>query len=136
MARSSRSDFTLVVIGLREFERELRLADPQFPRELRVRNKTSAEIVADEMRERVPVRGGRLKGSIKAGASSRSAYVKAGTPKTVPYALPINFGWKARNIESQEFTYSAIEAKNEEVVEQYGEAIDDLMRRAFPKGVL
>lgn len=134
MARSSRSEFSVFVLGMRDFERELRAADPQFPRELRRRNKASAEIVAEEARSRVPVRSGRLKGSIKSGASSRSAYVKAGTEAKVPYALPIEFGWKARNIEPQPFIYPAIEEKNEQVVEQYGDGIDDLMRRAFPEG--
>lgn len=128
-----RSAFSVDVIGLRDFQKELRNLGPEWPRELRAANKQVAELVAEEARARVPVLSGRLKKSIKAQAQTRSSYVKAGTNARVPYALPIEFGWPSRNIQAQPFIYPAIAAKSDEVVEAYGDAVDEVADRAFPR---
>lgn len=99
---------------------------------MRAANKQVAEIVAAEAKRHVPLLSGDLKKSISAVASEGAAYVKAGTEKRVPYALPIEFGWKARNITAQPYMYPAIEAKQMEVIDAYAKAIN-VLNRAFPE---
>lgn len=140
MAKAKKSAFSLDVQGLKDFQRDLRAADKELdsdysPR-LRAANKAVAELVAVEARSRAPVLSGRLSASIGAGASGRSAYVKAGTPGRVPYAPIQEFGWPGHGISPQPFLYPAIAAKSESAVEEYAESIDAIMRPVFPEGSL
>lgn len=124
------------VVDIRGFNRELKRAGTEFPRELRAANKATAEVIVPEMQRRVPKgESRRLFGSIGVKASTRDAYVKVGSQVRVPYAFPVNFGWPSRGIPAQEFVYSSIEAKDSEIYDKYEDAIDDLVRRAFPEGV-
>lgn len=52
----------------------------------------SAELVAQRGRTLVPVRSGRLLGSIRTAKQLRKAVVRAGS-SSVPYANPIHWGW-------------------------------------------
>ena len=98
---------------------------------MRGANKEAAEVVAKDARSRAPKLSGRLAKSIKAQASTRSAYVKAGTAARVPYAAVQEFGWPGHNIEPQPFIYPAIAAKNDEVVEKYDELLWDILNNVF-----
>ena len=99
---------------------------------MRGANKEAAEVVADDARGRARVGAtGRLRGSIKAQASTRSAYVKGGTAARVPYFAVHEFGWPAHNIEPQGMIYPAIAAKNDEVVEKYDELLWDILNNVF-----
>jgi HK97 gp10 family phage protein len=139
------------VVGLREFRRELKQAGQQFPKELRQANKEAAEIVTGDARRRAPrgphLGGGRVRpivASIRALASQGRGQIAVGGVST-PHGPVLEFGGTiprrgdtgARTqVRAQPFLYPALAAKRDEVVEFYGNAVDRLMRRAFPRGAL
>lgn len=87
------------------------------------------ELVADKAGDLVPRVSGRLAGTIRATRSKTSAAVLAGGRSLVPYAGPIHFGWRARNIEPQPFLYDALDDRRGEVLRRYQDGIGDLVRR-------
>lgn len=127
------------VVGLRDFQRELRRVNAEFPKELRQANKDAAELVAASTRRSFASRGGvapKVAASVKALAQQRSATVKIGGAR-YPYAMGSNFG----SVKFKQFPppvkpdhslYRTIAAQQERVVDAYAAAVDRLMRRAFP----
>lgn len=91
-------------------------------------NKAAAEVVADTARRRVPVLTGRLRKTLRAGATQRTGTVSAGS-RLVPYAGPIHFGWPERNIEPQPFIYDALDERKGAVVELYEKRVEELIRK-------
>jgi hypothetical protein len=67
-------------------------------------HKGAANIAADGARRRAP-RGpkGWLLASIRAGATQRAAFIRAGNNSRVKYGGPINYGWRKRNIKPNPF---------------------------------
>ena len=86
------------------------------------------EVVADRAEELVPRLTGRLAGSIRATRTKTSAAVVAGR-RLIPYAGPIHFGWRARNIEPQPFLYDALDDRRGEVLRKYRDGVDTLIHR-------
>lgn len=127
------------VHGVREFQRELRAAGREWPKELRVASRDAAEVVATGARRSFESRPGvapKVADSVKVLAQQRSAAVRIGGRRW-PYAMGSEFGSKRY----RQFPpprrggyslYATIAATRDEVVEQYAEAVDRLMRRAFP----
>lgn len=101
----------------------LRALAKDAPEDFQAAGVEAAEVIADEMRQRVPRRSGKLAGTIRTGASRRSPWVAVGSAGA-PYVFPINFGWPARNIESQEFVYESIGATAEYSLKAYENALD------------
>jgi hypothetical protein len=114
---------TVQVRGARELRRAIRQAqDKDLKKELSRAHKSAADIVANEAKRIVPRRSGRLQGSIRPGGTQTSGVVRAGKA-AVPYAGVIHFGWPRRNIRPNTFLYDAADARVDEVVAQYEEAI-------------
>lgn len=126
MARGNRP--RIEVHGARELERAMRHVQDGL-KDLKDLNEAIGQMVADEARERVPVRTGALRGTIRPARRARGATVRAGSRK-VPYAGPVHFGWPARNIDPQPFLYDAIDARRGEVIEAYRDRVDTLIREA------
>lgn len=134
------ADSRIRVDGLKELQTALRQADKDFPKELRLANKEAAEVVAAATRSSFATRPGvapKVAASVKALAQQRNASVKIGG-NAYPYAMGSNFG----SIRFKQFPpvkrpdyslYSSIADKRDETVEVYGEAVDRLMRKAFPR---
>ena len=55
--------------------------------------------------------------SIRSTKSATRAGIQAGGRGLEPYAGPIHFGWRARNIEPQPFLYDALDDRRGEIVE-------------------
>lgn len=76
-----------------------------------------------------PRSGGRLKASIRPGATTKAGVVKAGSSR-VPYAGPIHWGWPRRNIKAQPFLTTAAKATEPVWMAEYKrhmeEAIDQV----------
>lgn len=127
------------VDGLRDLQRELRALDASWPKELRLANKEAAEVVADATRASFASRPGvapKVAASVKALAQQRNASVRVGG-KRWPYAMGATFG--ARRFKQfppfKQGGYSLfpqIKSERAKVVEVYGDAVDRLVRRAFP----
>lgn len=88
-----------------------------------------AELVEDRAEDLVPVASGRLRDTIRTSRRKTGASVLAGGRSLVPYAGPIHFGWRARNIEPQPFLYDALDDRRGEVIERYQDGIGALVRR-------
>jgi hypothetical protein len=115
------------VEGLKELSRALKRMEGNV-QDLTAVNRDAAGLVASRAMSRAPVRSGRLKKSIRAGASKSRGYVAAGR-KLVPYAGPIHFGWHRRHIVPNPFIYEALDERHDEVVAKYEKEIGDLVRR-------
>lgn len=63
---------------------------------------TIATEAAARISRHAPRRSGRLGGNIRGNRAQSKAVVRAGGA-AVPYAGPINYGWRARNIEPAHF---------------------------------
>ena len=101
--------------------------------------KSSAEAVMNEARLLVPVRSGKLRDSIRIGATARGKVtIQAGNNRSsrsgVPYANPIHWGWFKRNIKPQPFFVKALGLTRGEVYENYfrqmSKLIEEESRRA------
>lgn len=129
------------VEGLKDFQRALKDAGGDFPKELRLASKEAAKVVATGTRQSFLSRAGvapKVAASVKVLASQRGAAVRIGGNK-FPYALGSNFG----SVRFRRFPmfaghgsdyslYKTIKAKRDEVIEVYGEAVDRIARKAFP----
>lgn len=94
--------------------------------------KNAAQVVVNEAKTLVPVRTGRLRDSIRVGATARSKItISAGNNRTtnsgVPYANPIHWGWFKRNIKPQPFFVTALGYTREEVFDNYFKQIEKLI---------
>lgn len=125
-------NFTVKIDGARELRSALRAMEKQWPRVMREANKQAAEVVARAAKERAPLLTGRLKESIKAGATQTAGYVQAGSPVRIPYAAVQEFGWPGHSIAPQPYVYPAIAASSSEVIDKYGDAVQKITRPAFP----
>lgn len=143
------------VEGLAEFRRDLRKLGTELPRELRKLNKSAAELVVDEARARAQSLGGvaaHVAPSLKAQAQGASAAVKLGGNR-YPMAGGAEFGagrntpratargrvagwnqfpeWTGNSSDAGRFLYPAIRARQADVIELYGDGIEQLAQRAF-----
>jgi hypothetical protein len=76
--------------------------------------------------EYAPVRSGKLRKSIRGNRAKSRAAITAGK-KRVPYAGPINFGWRKRHIQPSEFMQRADRALQARVPEMLTEGIQRLI---------
>lgn len=115
--------------GLKDLQKALRIAGSKdLKKELRQAQKSSADIVSRRAKVLAPKDTGKLAASIRPGASMRSGYVKAGG-KRVPYAGPIHFGWKRRNIAPNPFLFEALAASRSKIVREHQKSMDDLVAK-------
>lgn len=147
--------------GLIDLQRELRAVDRDLPKQLRVANKTAAEVVAAAARRRAYSLGGvqaKVAPTIKAAAEQRAAKISWGGAR-YPFAGGANFGAyhnRTRNTSrgiqqgwnqfpewgGNQFTggardmfiYRALRQAGvvEDFIDAYDQALGDLLRRAFP----
>lgn len=143
----STDPFRIDVEGLRQFRNALRLAEDASPATLRAANKRVAEdVVLPEVERRATAsnspqrRWGHVAlGTIRALATQTSASLAIGNNTTATYALGKNFGSnRFRQFapygggDPDYALYSGIGATRAETIEEYGDAIDQLAREAFP----
>ena len=100
--------------------------------------KESAQAVVNEARTLVPVRSGKLRDSIRVGATARSKItISAGNNRSsrsgVPYANPIHWGWFKRNIRPQPFLADALGYTRDEIYRNYFSEIDKLIKTEYAK---
>lgn len=81
----------------------------------------------------VPVRSGALKGSLRASGTVRDAIGRAGKA-SVPYAGPIHYGWKARNIKPQPFLTDAAERLERDITDRYDREVAQMLDKVIGRG--
>lgn len=79
------------VEGLAQFSRNLRKIDKDLPKTLRVAVKQGADLLANEVKPRVPRHRGRAAASVKAKATRTAARVREGGDRA-PYVPWLDFG--------------------------------------------
>lgn len=117
--------------GLAKLSRELKKVSTDLPKEMKQVGKDAAELVANTARQIVPKRTGKLQGAIKAGSTTKGAYVKAAK---LIYAKPIHFGWAKHHIKPQPFIYDALDKRRDEVIQAYEKGLNDLIEKNFTRG--
>lgn len=108
--------------GLKELVKGLKGFDGDLAAEFKGVHKAAAEDVATSARGGVPVRSGKLRGSIRSGTTAVTGVVRSGGGK-VPYAKPIHFGWKKHNIKPNPFLYDALDKRRDDVEKRYRDAV-------------
>lgn len=81
------------VVGLREFQRNLKKLDSDLPKALRVAFNGAADVVVKDARPRVASRSGRAAGTVKARSTQTASRVVGGGNKA-PYYPWLDFGGK------------------------------------------
>lgn len=111
------------VKGVKELIRDLKRAgDEEAKEELKAAHKEGADAVASTARGIAPKVSGTLAGNIRASSTLRSGRVAVGKKK-IPYAGPVHFGWKRRNIRPNPFLYEALDGRRHEVLKTFEEAV-------------
>ena len=86
------------------------------------------EFVAQQAREEVPVLSGALRGTIRPAKTARGAKIRSGSAR-VPYAGPIHFGWRSRNIRPNQFLYRAVDKNVDRALDMYLEEVYKIWNR-------
>lgn len=129
-------DVAFQVEGLSELRRTLKQIADDAPKALREANLTASRRIVEVALPNVPVRTGRLKGTVKAMASATGARMKAGGTTAVPYAPAVHWGTGPRpgmrgphNIRRRAFLWDAREKLAGEVRDEYERQLEALIDR-------
>ena len=76
-----------------------------------------------------PKLSGKLSGSVRGNKAKNKAVIIAGGAR-VPWAGPINYGWRKRNIRPREFMQRADAALQPKLVQQLEAGLDGAARKA------
>ena len=133
---------TVRVTGLKELRKELKAADAAFPKELQKANKKVAELVAEGTREAFSSMAGsapKVAATVKAYASGARAQVKVGGGGGVAAEVAMGNLWGSgrfkqfpARVADGYALYPTMKARNDQIVDLYGDMVDDLLHRAFP----
>ena len=119
---------TVEIEGLNKLLRALEKLDDEAKQSFKDVGGRVGKLVAEQGREEAPVRSGALQRTIRAVNTGRGAKVRAGTAK-VPYAGPIHFGWRSRNITPNNFLYRAVDKKVDVALDMYLEEVHKIWNR-------
>jgi hypothetical protein len=97
-------------------------------------NAQAAETVLAAARPLVPVRSGRLLGTLRATKALNRVSVSAGRA-SVPYANPIHWGWFRRHIQPTPFFVKALGYTREEIYQNYFQQLERLVAENESKGI-
>lgn len=75
-----------------------------------------------------PVLSGDLRGTVRPSQTKNKAVVRAGSKRT-PYAGPIHFGWRKRNIRPQRFLTEAIQKTQSEVLKTLDDGLGKILQK-------
>jgi hypothetical protein len=131
MARETISSGSIQIEGLGLLQKQLKALEAD-KADLVEANLNAAETLIKAARPLVPVRTGALLNSLKASKAQGYAQANAGSPKRVPYANPIHWGWSVvsakqpnlkpgtyRNIKPQPFFAKALGYTYQELIANY-----------------
>lgn len=114
------------VDGARELRRTLKAAGRDLG-DLKEAHGSAGAVILPRVKGKAPRRSGRLAGNIRASAAATSLTVRAGGAR-VPYAGPIHWGWKKRNIKAQPWITEEIRSTQPVLVAVYQAAVGRIIR--------
>jgi hypothetical protein len=91
------------VENIDQFRRELRKQDKEVRSAVKELDKDTATQISQRVEPFIPVKSGRLKRTLKAGADNRGGTLAAGTSSRVRYAPVIHWGFPRRHIKRTGF---------------------------------
>ena len=116
--------------GGRQLRRTLKQAGVDI-KELKAVHRQAGEIVSGRAQGWAPRVSGRLASSVRTGATQTAAIVRAGNNRKsasgVPYAGPIHWGWKARNIKANPFLSYSAQATEPKWVQLFFDHVNDTL---------
>lgn len=119
------------VEGARRLRATLRAAGDNLDG-LKAANQAVADVVTQRTRSKVPVRSGRLRGTVRGSGTKTAAVVRAGY-KSLPYGGPIHWGWPARKIKAQPFMVDAAHETENRWRRLYEDAVNAELSRVKGK---
>lgn len=122
--KSPVSTLRLDLQGEKQVQQALRQTAKELS-DLKQANKDTSQMVLSVARARAPKRSGRLSASGRGSPDTTGA----GVTFTVPYANPIHWGWRARNIKPQPFALSAAETTQPVWLGLYERNIEAIARK-------
>jgi len=125
---------TIQITGIRELRKALKATEATLPRELRkALNEVGGIIVADA-RPHIPVRSGKLAGSLRPRSTQTAAQVVLGTART-PYAQAVYWGTGHRsgrrgphNIRPHRVMHESFERQKIPIFVAFGAVLDRLAK--------
>jgi hypothetical protein len=115
----------VVILGGPELRRALRQLGADM-RDLTKTHREAADVVRDAAVSEAPRQSGRLAASLRPTATRTRARVVS----SLPYALPIHYGWRRRHIAPNKFGDRALAKSQSRVEKVYRAGIDALCRKA------
>lgn len=115
------------VQGVSRLVRTMRAAEVDVD-ELKDVTAAAGVLAAAAIRPLVPVKTGRLVGSIRSNKAARRATVSAGRA-ALPYGPPVHWGWPAHNIEPHEFGPEGLQRAEPAITELYLEGIERILEK-------
>lgn len=115
------------VEGGRELRRTLKQAGDDL-QDLTAAHREAAEIAARASSALAPVKSGRLRDTIRAAGTKTAGIIRAGFAR-VPYAGPIHWGWRRRNIDAQPFMSQGAQDSEGRWIRVYEDYIDTAMQK-------
>lgn len=122
------------VEGLDRLRRELRrVKDRELDQEMKAIHAGLAREIVQRAEPNVPVRTGALKASLRSAGTVRDAIGRVGKA-SVPYAGPIHYGWRARNIPRRPFLTNAAEALERDITDRYDQEVARMLDKVVGRG--
>jgi hypothetical protein len=118
---------TIKVEGLRETQKALKNLEGGLD-DLKDTNASLGNEIAQRASALAPRLTGNLAASIKSNRQAKKVSIKAGGAK-VPYAGVIEYGWKARNIESRSYLRKAAFENRDYIVQKYEDGIKQVIQK-------
>ena len=114
------------VKGARQLRSTLRAAGDNLA-DLKETHKRAAQVAADRAAALAPRSTGRLAASIRAAGTKTAGIVRAGNNTTAPYAGPIHWGWRERNITPNTFASTGAQQSEPTWRKLYETYVDDTL---------
>lgn len=96
--------------------------------DLKAAHKEAAQIAATASAALAPSVSGALKRTIRAAGTKTAGVIRAGT-KRVPYAAPIHWGWKRRNIAGAFFLSDGATSSEGRWIRVYENHLQELVKK-------
>ena len=110
------------MIGADKLSRELDVAADR-TRDMSGAHQRVAQQEANASRSQAPRRTGRLAASVAGNATKTEALVQSG----LPYANPIHWGWRAHNIEPNQFIVRTVQRDQTRIVDLYAHELSAIL---------
>jgi hypothetical protein len=128
----------IAIDGLRELQTQLRRADANLPKQLRLALNAAADEVIDYAQARFPRKSGQAAASLKSRSSQREARVGLGG-RRAPYAPWLDFGGQGRHkgrppkrefIKDGRYVYAGLRERRPQIEQILERALGDVARDA------